>query len=126
MLGLGLGFVGTRSLAPGNAAPELVASPTRIIYDTMRGEATPPRVEHADSKSAYVLIEVAVPPGAENITVKMGDLPEQKLTLSPDGFASFLAERGRPNSPTTGSLSYTLQKRAALQRIDIPESLRMK
>ena len=93
VLGLGLGWIGTRSLAPDNAAPELVANPTRIIYDTMRGEPTPPRVEHAESKSPYVFIEVAVPPGAANITLKLGDAPEQKLTVSPDGFVSFMVPR---------------------------------
>ena len=108
VLGLGLGFVGTRSLAPDNAAPDLVASPTRIIYDTMRGEPTPPRVEHADSKSAYVLIEVAVPPGAENISLKMGDAPEQKLTASPDGFVSVLVHRDDTTSAQAGEIRYEI------------------
>ncbi|HET7064178.1 MAG TPA: hypothetical protein VFI49_07845 [Rudaea sp.] len=109
VLGLGVGFVGTRSLAPDNAAPELVASPTRIIYDTMRGEPTPPRVEHADSKSPYVFIEVAVPPGAENITLKMGDAPEQKLTVSPDGFVSFLVERELVSKREHAKVNYVLR-----------------
>ena len=108
VLGLGLGFVGTRSLAPDNAAPELIGSPTRIVYDTMRGEPTPPRVEHADSNSPYVFIEVAVPPGAENITLKMGDAPEQKLTITPDGFVNFLLERKLVSKREHTKVSYVL------------------
>lgn len=108
VLGLGLGFVGTRSLAPDSAPPELIASPTRIVYDTMRGEPTPPRVEHADSKSPYVFIEVAVPPGAENITLKMENSLEQSLSLSPDGFASFLIARNIFNSTRRADLAYVL------------------
>jgi len=108
VLGLGLGFVGTRSLAPDSAAPELIASPTRIVYDTMRGEPTPPRVEHADSKSPYVFIEVAVPPGAENIVLKMGNSQEQSLSLSPDGFASFLIPRNIFNSTRKADLAYVV------------------
>ena len=64
-----------------------------IVYDTLRGAPLAPRVEHGDSQSTYVLVEVAVPPGAERITLKMDDEPEQALTLSPDGFVNFVALR---------------------------------
>jgi hypothetical protein len=40
-----------------------------------------------------VLVEVAVPPGAENIVLKMAQTPEQGLTPSPDGFVSFFVRR---------------------------------
>lgn len=119
VLGLGLGWVGTRSSAPRNAVPRLVASPTRIIYDTMRGEPTAPRVEHADSNSPYVLVELAVPPGAENITLKMGDAPEQKLTPSPDGFVSFLVDRDAVVRGSKASVRYSRSGNAATQTIDL-------
>ena len=92
LLGLGVGSIGMRALAPNHGA-DIVASPTRIVYDTMRGEATPPRIEHADSQSPYVLVEVAVPPGAENITLHIDGMPDQALTPSPDGFVNFLVPR---------------------------------
>jgi hypothetical protein len=92
LVGLGAGWLASGARAPAGA-PTLVPSPTRIIYDTMRGEAAPPRVEHADSRSPYVLVEVAVPPGAENIVLKMAQTPEQGLTPSPDGFVSFFVRR---------------------------------
>jgi hypothetical protein len=120
VLGLGLGFVGTRSLAPDSAAPELIASPTRIVYDTMRGEPTPPRVEHADSKSPYVFIEVAVPPGAEKVVLKMGDALEQKLTVSPEGFVNFLIARRKEAAKTKARVEYTLNGNKVLLELTQP------
>jgi hypothetical protein len=117
VLGLGLGWIGTRSFLPGDTVPELVASPTRIVYDTMRGEPTPPRVEHADSKSPYVFVEVAAPPGAENITLKMGDAPEQPVSTSPDGFVSFLVLRATIKTGDKAQIAYVLAGHQTLSDI---------
>lgn len=105
LVGLGSGWLASGVRAPASG-PTIVASPTRIIYDTMRGEATPPRVEHADSRSPYVLVEAAVPPGARNITLKMADAPEQALTPSPDGFVSFLTERKNIDIKAPASITF--------------------
>jgi len=110
VLGLGLGFVGTRSLAPDSAAPELIASPTRIVYDTMRGEPTPPRVEHADSKSAYVLIEVAVPDGARDINLIVDQFPPIELNRSAEGFVSALSRRSWIKDARTMVVQYELRE----------------
>lgn len=122
LLGFGIGGIGTRALAPGSSAPEIVASPTRIIYDTMRGEAAPPRVEHAGSKSPYVLIEVAVPPGAEDIVLKIGTAPERTLTASPDGFVSFLLSRTELRTAREAQIAYRSGTSARTQKIDFPLS----
>jgi hypothetical protein len=111
VLGVGLGWVGTRSLAPRGAAPEIVANPTRIIFDTMRGEPAPPRVEHAESTSPYVLIDVAVPPGAEHITLRWPGAAEQQLTPSPDGFVTFIAHRKEMGKPTDVRIAYMIEGR---------------
>jgi len=92
LIGVSIGWFGTRMPAE-NAPPAVIASPTRIIYDTMRGEESLPRIEHADSTSPYVLVEAAVPPGAENIALKIGDAAADPLTPSPDGFVSFILQR---------------------------------
>jgi len=118
-VGLGAGWVVSGARAPESAAPALMASPTRIVYDTMRGEAAPPRVEHADSKSAYVLIEVAVPPGAENISLKFGAAPEQALTASPDGFVSFLVGRSDLKTARNAQLAYRSGATLRTQTIDL-------
>jgi hypothetical protein len=104
--GLGVGSFGMRALTP--RAPDIVASPTRIVYDTLRGAPLAPRVEHGDSQSTYVLVEVAVPPGAERITLKMDDEPEQALTLSPDGFVNFVALRKKLVQSRDTRIEYTM------------------
>jgi hypothetical protein len=119
VLGLGTGFLGTRALRDGGSIPAVVASPTHIVYDTMRGEATPPRIEHAGSASAYVLVEVAVPPGAEHIVLNVENAAEQILTPSPDGFVSFLMERKAATGGHKATLSYALDNRTQKRSIDI-------
>lgn len=93
LVGVGVGGIGVRSLIVSSDAPEFAGNPTRVIYETMRGTASAPRVEHANSTSPYVLIEVAVPPGAEHIVFRMNGAPDQALTPLPDGFVNFLIRR---------------------------------
>lgn len=100
LLGLGLGWVGTRSLV-GERVPSVIANPTRVVYDMMRGARVAPRVELADSASPYTLIEVAVPPGAEHITLKVGDDPEQALSPTADGFVTLLVQKKKMGAGTT-------------------------
>ena len=120
VLGLGLGFVGTRSLAPDSAPPEVIGSPTRIVYDTMRGEPTPPRVEHADSKSPYVFIEVAVPPGAGQITLQLADGTPRILPPSAEGFVSFLVDRTTFGAAPEARLGYVLGGRNTTLNLKFP------
>jgi len=68
LIGVGVGALG-RGARSADVDHGVIASPTRIIYDTMRGDSTPARIEHATSQSTYVLVEVAVPLGAEHITL---------------------------------------------------------
>lgn len=118
VVGLGLGSMAMRMFAPSRGA-ELIASPTRIIYDTMRGEAAPPRVEHADSTSPLVLIEVAVPPGARNIVLHVDGEREQPLTSSPDGFVSFLLPRELAQQRKPSTVSYALADGSGKHSIDL-------
>jgi hypothetical protein len=117
-VGLGAGWVATR--APSDAVPAVIASPTRIIYDTMRGTETLPRIEHADSTSPFALIEVAVPPGAENITLNMTGTPAQVLSAAPDGFVSFIVNKHAFAGSADTRVDYDLRGR----RTQLPIRLR--
>jgi hypothetical protein len=119
LVGLGAGWIVSGARRPGSSTPAVMASPTRIVYDTMRGEAAPPRVEHAGSKSPYVLIEVAVPPGAQDVTLKFGAAPEQALTASPDGFVSFLVGRSELKTARNAQLAYRSGASLRTQTIDL-------
>lgn len=117
VVGLGVGVLARR---PAVDAPALVASPTRIVYDIVRDEQSPARIEHADSDSPYVLMEVAVPPGAERIRLKTENAPEQELTPSPDGFVSFLVKRKALKKFRLAEVSYALDGMTHVRRIDAP------
>jgi len=104
VLGIGAGGIALRSFAPSRS--EIIGSPTHIVFDTLRGEATPPRIEHADSTSPYVLIEAAVPPGAHDILLHIDGLPDQVLSASADGFASALLDRKTFSNRDTAKLSF--------------------
>ena len=114
VVGLGVGaFV---ALAFDSGAPAVIASPTRIVYDTMRGPTVPPRVENSSSDSAYVLIEAAVPLGASDVTIELAGQPAQPVSVSADGFATLLvAKKSLLNKLT---LHYRLA--AAPSSIDLP------
>ena len=105
LLGIGVGALG-RTARGTDIAPGVITSPTRIIYDTMRGDSTPARVEHATSQSVYVLVEVAVPLGAEHVTLDIGDGKERALDRSPDGFVTFLADRNTLAAAADAHVSY--------------------
>ena len=94
VVGVGAGVLLMRATTSHpTAASEVVVNPSRVIYDTVRGVSDRVRLEHADSHSTYAFIEVAVPPGAKSIVLKIQGLPDRELTPSADGFVSFLLPR---------------------------------
>jgi hypothetical protein len=119
-LGLGIGSVGMRSLVPSQGVL-VMASPTRVIYDTMRGGATLPRIEHPDSKSPYLLIEVAVPPTANQIALKIDGTKDQALIPSPDGFVTFLLKRDASLKRNSVALTYVTGDTVHQLKLDATE-----
>jgi hypothetical protein len=104
--GVGIGWFG-RLAAPDGAAV-VFANPMRVVYDTERGSATPPHIEHADSDSPYALIEVALPPGAQAIGLHVGGVPAKALQASAEGFASFLVARPLVTRGASAELTWEL------------------
>jgi hypothetical protein len=87
--GIGLMWIGTTLDQDGGAA--LVVNPPRIIFDTLRGQLTDPRVEPGDPASPVMVVEVPVPPGASAASARLQG-PETgvdigPVSISPDGFA---------------------------------------
>ncbi|MEO5560398.1 MAG: hypothetical protein ABIO49_10960, partial [Dokdonella sp.] len=93
VLGLGIGWMSQHALVSRHEAENLIANPTRVVFDTMRGTPSAPEIERADSRSPYVLVEVAVPPGAEAVTLDVGGPTRTALSPSAEGFVSFLIAR---------------------------------
>ena len=120
LLGVGIGVGGLGRVARGTVvAPGVIVSPTRIIYDTMRGDSTPARIEHATSLSPYVLVEVAVPLGAERVTLDIGDGRERALARSPDGFVTFLADRNTLAAAADAHVSYSAGGRMQMRPLSL-------
>jgi hypothetical protein len=88
--GIGLAALGMSLLDDGSAG--LVANPPRIIFDTLRGELTQPRVEPGDPASPIVLVEFPVPPGTSisEVRVLNGNMETsiRVPTSSTDGYAT--------------------------------------
>jgi hypothetical protein len=118
LVGIGVGALG-RTARGTDIAPAIIGSPTRIIYDTMRGDSAPARVEHAASQSAYVLVEVAVPLGAEHVTLDVGDGKEHALDRSPDGFVTFLANRNTLAAAADAHVSYSAGGRTQMRPLSL-------
>jgi hypothetical protein len=86
----------------------------------MRGAAAPPHQEHADTDSTYVLLEMAVPPGASAIELAFADEEPVALTSSSEGFASVLVRRDLVAGAPVATLRYTIDGKPRSR--DIPLS----
>lgn len=110
-LGLGIGWFGQGLMRRAANVPDVVANPTRIVFDTMRGTPDAPIIEHEDSSSKYILVEVAVPSRAEHVQLQLGDQAPTSLVPSADGFVSFLVDRSVESVLNTVRVRYTMDGR---------------
>ena len=117
VVGMGLGLLLQGLPDVRDKAGGVIASPTRVVYDTMRGEALEPRIEPGSPGIEAMLIEIGMPPTATHITVRIGDGPELPLVLSPDGFVSFFLPRADAGEAL---LEYEFDGSASTRRIRLP------
>lgn len=84
-----------RLLRPSVHEDQIIASPARIVFDTMRGEDEPSISRQDNDESSHILLEVAVPPDARDVVAVFGNDHRVPLKVSTDGFASFLVARAQ-------------------------------
>lgn len=118
VVGIGIGAMYQRSVRY-RVTPGIITNPTRMVFDTMRGTQGDRRVEHRDSDSTYVLIEAAVPPDATDIAVEVAGLTRRGLSVSPDGFVSFLVSADVKETARTAVLSYQSRGSRVTQSLDL-------
>lgn len=117
-IGVGVAMLGRWSPdVPGS----VVENPTRIVYDTMRGEPTSPRVEHGKSGSSYVLVEIAVPIGVTAATLHVDGERDLELSTSPDGFVSVLLRRKLIEQRKSVVLTYATTDRQETRSISFDD-----
>lgn len=85
-----LGAVLTASLQPG-IAPE--GNVTRVVYDTLRGESAAPHVDHPESTSRQVVVDLAVPADAQDVALSFDGGKVTHLSVSAEGFVSAVLPR---------------------------------
>lgn len=92
-MGLGALLAGPQSSSSGAPSELIVASPMRVVFDTLRGVESPPLIHAGAADSDYVLVEVGLPPDATNVVLHLDGHQPIPLVVSPDGFASFLVSK---------------------------------
>lgn len=76
-----------------------MAGPTRIVFDTYRGDIGGPVVHPGAEGTPFILVEVGLPPDATHVVLHAAGV-HLPLTVSPDGFASFLLARDAMDETT--------------------------
>jgi len=99
--------------------PGIIANPTRLVFDAQRGAEDIVQVEHKDSSSAYVLIEIGVPLGVEEVRLHIQGEDDRKLLRSNEGFVSFLLPRDVLQSKIAPEISYSLNGRPVTQPLHL-------
>lgn len=121
VVGIGAGVMFEAS-KPYRVTPGIITSPTRMVFDTMRGSGSDRRMDNPASDSPYVLIEVAVPPDATNISVEVAGLTRRGLSVSADGFVSFLLSRDVRDTAQSGTLNYRSQGVQVSKNLDLHQA----
>ncbi|MEO7325412.1 MAG: hypothetical protein ABIW82_11350 [Dokdonella sp.] len=116
IVGLSAGWFGQHSRRLDEKGIDIIGNPTRIVFDTMRGEVVPPKIEHAGDESDYVLIETAMPDNATDIALAVDERAPIALQVAPDGFVTALVRRNiveyAKSMRITYKLNGTLQQRS--------------
>jgi ferric-dicitrate binding protein FerR (iron transport regulator) len=72
---------------------DVVADPTRLVFDVERGAPSAPVVFNGQSGSDWVLVEVGVPAEAAEVRVLVDESVVTTATVTSEGFATFLLPR---------------------------------
>ncbi len=107
-IGLGWLLALRFSSVPSDPTLDVVASPTRIVYDTLRGVDSRPQIYQGSPESEYVLVEVGLPSEAKDIRAQVGASIHRPLVLSTDGFVGLLLKRSTIDAATKITISYEL------------------
>jgi hypothetical protein len=118
--GLGLMLAGPLSIGAGGQRAQIIASPQRVVFDTMRGVDSPPLVYPGAAASSHVLVEVGLPPDAEQVALHVAGQAPLALKVSPDGFASFLLPRAGLGDQPAPRIEYRRGGEITSRTLDIP------
>jgi len=118
--GLGLMLAGPLSIGGSAQSALVIASPQRVVFDTMRGVDSQPLVHPGAPGSSHVLVEVGLPADADNVVLHLAGQPSMALVVSPDGFASFLLPRANLGDEPGPRIEYTRGGAIASRTLELP------
>jgi hypothetical protein len=110
-----LGALTVTRFGAGSAAPVdafAIASPPRVVFDTMRGEASDAVLHAGNPASRYVLVEVSLPAAARDAVFVGSDGRELSVSAGVDGFASVLVPAAGLVGAAPPRLRYSVDGRA--------------
>lgn len=119
LLGSCIGFFGFHLTSHHVPSSALVGSPTRVVFDVMRGGPEVVTVEHSDSSSPFVLVEIAVPPDAEQFVLNADSGQKLSLSPTPDGFVSVLVPREVFDSTISMTLEFRIGSEESKVEIEL-------
>lgn len=108
LAGIGIGAMAVHRPAQDPVRGDWIVNPTRAVFDTLRGSEQSIEVERSASDSPYVLVEVAVPPTAQDVVLESGGGVRARLILSADGFVSFLIARSAFRASAIATVRYVV------------------
>jgi hypothetical protein len=119
LVAVGAGAWVSRMGVPAGPATGVVGSPTRIVFETMRGAEVPGNVYPGDPSSRMVLVEVDIPPDATEIVFVDPSGAQTPLRPGTDGFASVLVPRDLLATPGAPAVRYTWQGQTVRRELAI-------
>ncbi len=114
-----IGAWAARWMVPVDNAEAVIASPNRIVFDTLRGNVSAPLVHRKEDTSSPLLIDIVVPMRATNVIVYFSDQSSLPLPVSADGFVSLTGPRDAMLARSPIRIEWMLDGGAQERRVDI-------
>lgn len=107
-----------------SAGVAAVASPRRVVFDTLRGADTvTPLVESARRANDPLLVDVAVPAQAEAVVAHFADGSSLPLDVSSDGFISLVGPAAELQRLSPIRLAWQVNGQVGERRLDLASAL---
>lgn len=115
-----LGAGASQWLETGHAdATTKISSPRRVVFDNLRGSSAGPLAEPARTTPAPLLIDVAVPPQADDVVALFADGSRLALAVSSDGFVSLVGTAADLRRLSPIRLAYQLAGQPIERALDL-------
>ncbi len=118
-----LGASAARWMVPVDGGGPAIASPNRIVFDTLRGSANAPLVDRPGDTSAPLLIDIAVPMQATAVVAHFSDQSSVPLPVSADGFVSLTGPRDEMLARSPIRIAWMLDGQPQERHVDVREAL---